>query len=231
MHAIPTLFSLLLVAGGTVGITQLGTSSHDPRDFGGQAQISLQDAIHKALAVRPGEAVEAELELEDRGGTIHVLYEVEIVAPDGLYGVSIHAQTGAILEHEKDDDRSAEEELEWYRQILRHSEKSLRDLVAAAESVVRGQAVSATMEVDDGHPICEVALTNDRYILGVALEARAGHAIEVEMLGGLDGWGEDDESEEEEEWLAEPMFLFDDNDEEDGEDDDEDEDDGKKERR
>ena len=49
-----------------------------------------------------------------------------------------------------------EEELAAYRRVLRHSEKTLVELVASAQQLVHGRAIEAEFGIEDGQPVCEM---------------------------------------------------------------------------
>jgi uncharacterized membrane protein YkoI len=172
----------------------------DVRDAVAHAKISLVDAIQKALAAQPGRAVEAELEGEADDGEVEVSFEVLILTAGGeLVEVEIDAADGSVLEQEEAEDE--EDELPGIRAALRHSEHDLLTLVEKAAGYVKGIAVEAELEFDDGQPVCEVAFVNTRFVIEVEVEGRAGHLLEIEVRAE-DAEGEDeyeDEGEEEDE--------------------------------
>lgn len=69
----------------------------------GTGFITLQRALTAAQAARPGTVYEYELELDDGKRWV---YEVDIVAADGLWNVKLDAATGAVLrtKPKRDDD-------------------------------------------------------------------------------------------------------------------------------
>ncbi|MBK8978512.1 MAG: PepSY domain-containing protein [Planctomycetes bacterium] len=225
MQLIPTLLSTTVLLGGTAaGILSLDSSAarpQDPRDAVLATKIELREAIRIALDARPGTAVEAELEStgdeheeaeeheegeehEHEGGQL--VYEIVILAGDELYEVTVDPQSGKVLGNEEDDD-AEEEEVAEFRRVLRHTEKSLAELVGAAQEVIHGKAVTAKLEIDDGQPVCEVVLAHSRYLIEVDVEGRAGHIVDLELydeLGGEEGehhgrGGDEDDDEEAEE--------------------------------
>lgn len=69
----------------------------------GTGFITLQRALTAAQAARPGTIYEYELELDDAKRWV---YEVDVVAADGLWNVKLDASTGAVLrtKPKRDDD-------------------------------------------------------------------------------------------------------------------------------
>ncbi|MCB9886472.1 MAG: PepSY domain-containing protein [Planctomycetes bacterium] len=152
----------------------------DVRDIVGAAKISLRDAIAKALAAQPGRAVEADLEGEFEGEKLDVFFEVMVLtAGNELVQVTLDPQTGAVREREEADEDA--HEIPGFQAALRHSERDLGQLVQAAESFVKGTAVSASLEYEGGMPVCDIAIVNTRCVIDVEIEGRAGHLIEVEL--------------------------------------------------
>jgi uncharacterized membrane protein YkoI len=190
---LPTALFLCVAGGGAAACVGLADGDGDPRDFASRAKISLRDAVAAALEARPGRAVEAELEMEDEeDGARRLVYSIDVVTEDGLYDVDVDPTSGAVLSNEREDDE--DDELRAYREVLRHAEKSLVDLADSAGSLIRGQVVSAEFELDDGQPVAEVLLVNGRYLIEAAVEARAGHVVELELEGAL-GWEDDGDDE------------------------------------
>jgi len=164
----------------------------DLREAAAGAKVSLSQVIGLALAARPGSVVEAELEVEGEGADKAVFYEVTIVGDDKqLYEVKLSPSDGAIVEQSVEDDLDDLRELRGYAQVLLHTERTLGQLVDGASALVKGQAVYAGLEFDDGGPECEVLVVNGRYLVEVELEGRAGHIVELELVGMQDD--DDDE--------------------------------------
>lgn len=161
----------------------------DPRDGVKQATISLDKAIASALRGRSGRAVEASLECWRSGAGIETVYEIDLLTETGtLLEVRVHPGTGEVLGTEEETD---EAEAASFARALRQSELTLAQLVETAGNLVKGQAVSASLEADDG-PECEVIFANGRYLIEADLEARAGHLIELELLKD---WHDEDDDE------------------------------------
>lgn len=169
-------------------------SSQDVRDLAGKARIGLVEAIGIALKARPGKAVEAELETARVKGQRSVVIEVDIVTAESeLHEVTVDATSGKVVGQEKCDDSDDRAELKAFRRALRHAELDLARLIESAGRVIKGTAVEATLELEDGQPVCEVSFVNSRYLIEVEVEARAGHLVEIELEGAED---EDDDEEE-----------------------------------
>ncbi len=214
----PTILtSAALLLTGLLGNDSTSPATKRPTEI--LPAVDLATAAAAALKAQPGHIVSMELEAsEDRD---YVVYEFDIVSRKGMFEVEVHGATGEVLESEAEDDE--DEELAAYRRVLRHSEKSLVELVASAQQLVHGRAIEAEFGIEDGQPVCEMVLANGRYRVEVEVEARAGHVIEIELIDTLNGedeeeWGDDDGDEQDEEGE-------DDEEDEDGDDEDEDEDD------
>ncbi len=189
----------------------------DPRDFVHAAKISLRAAIASALAKQPGRAVEAELEGERSDGKVDIFFEVMVVTTHGqLAEVRVDPASGKVIENQQDDEAAEEaeeveeeeeaeeddedseddrDELPGFIAALRHSELDLAALVEHAEAFLKGTAISAKLEYEDGNPLCDIAFVNGRHVLEAELEARAGHLTEVEL--SAESLEHDEESDEE----------------------------------
>ena len=187
--------ALALCCGG-VPLAFPALDREDPRDLAPHVKISLREAVSRAVAARPGRAFEAELELWTEGEQHGLAYEVDLVGPHGeLFEVSIDAQTGAARSIEQDED---EEEVRAARTVLRHCELDLSALIAKAEEIAKGSAVSAELEYADG-PLCQLRFANSRYLIEVELEGRAGHLLGIGLVPEEGHEGEEEEEEVEEE--------------------------------
>ena len=82
------------------------------RDVAPEAKVRLLDALHAALAARPGEAIEAELEGEMEGGKRAVAFEVAIVDEQGVaWTVAVDPATGKVATVEKEDEADEMKEI------------------------------------------------------------------------------------------------------------------------
>ncbi|MEZ5965467.1 MAG: PepSY domain-containing protein [Planctomycetota bacterium] len=170
----------------------------DPRDVVTRAKLGLSDAIARALAAKPGRAVEADLEGEVDDDKVAIFFEIMIVATDGeLFDVRVNAQDGAILSAAEADEDA--HELPGFQRALRHTELDLGALVAKAAGIVKGTAFSASLAYEDGAPECEVRFVNQRWILEVTVEGRAGHVVELGMVPEHGAHAGDEHGEEGEE--------------------------------
>ncbi len=166
----------------------------DVRDVAAQAKIGLVQAIDLALKAQPGSAVEAELEGEVEDGKTEIFYEVMVVGTDrGLFEVKLDCVTGAVFEAARATDPDELEELAVFEVLLSNSKRTLKQLVEAADAIVKGQAVSAQLEDDHGAPSCEVTFVHARYRIEVEVEARGGLIRELELSNGDDDEDADDE--------------------------------------
>lgn len=154
----------------------------DVRDLVGGARINLHEAIRKALAEQPGRAVEAELEGERRDGEIAVFFEVLVLSDKGeLVELRLSPVDGAVMS--RGSAREDASEVREFIAALRHSERTLDQLVTAAETFVKGLPVKTSIGYESDAPLGEVEFVNGRHIIEVAVEGRAGHLVEIEVDG------------------------------------------------
>ena len=195
--ALPNLSPALPVAGPAIA-ARGGEHDLDPRDVVTHAKISLEDAIGRAVAARPGRAVEADLEGEVDDEDVQVFFEVMVLTEGGeLFEVHIDPMNGAVQSNEEAEED--EDEIPGFRAALRHSELDLQALVEKAKSYVKGTPVSASLEFEHGSPLCDVAVVNTRFVIDVELEARAGHLVELELRPEMDGDEHQESTADEEE--------------------------------
>ncbi|MCB1104734.1 MAG: PepSY domain-containing protein [Cephaloticoccus sp.] len=183
---------LLVGTGASGGFTGRGDgkASGDPRDFVGRAKIDAAQAIAIALKKQPGKAVEIELESEAKEGKTVVFWSVSILCDAGLMEFEVAADDGRIIEQELEKKAG---ELREFQEVLRHSELDLTTLIRKAEGYVKGQVVEGELEMDDGAPVAEFVFANGRCLIEVAIEARAGHLVELELKSpGASGEDDDD---------------------------------------
>jgi len=156
----------------------------DLRDVAPYAKISLSKAVELALAAQPGMAVEAGIEGEVDEGELAVFFEVMVVGQDRqLYEVKLAPADGKLLSKSIENGAEERAELREFREALRHTERSLVQMIASAEGLVHGQAVSAALEMEEYGPECEVQLAQGRYLVEVDVEGRAGHIVGIELAG------------------------------------------------
>lgn len=205
LSALTLLPAALSLSGASPSVARrpAGEEEVDVRDIVGHAKISLRDAIQKALAAQPGRVVEAELEGERDDDEIEVFFEVLILDGEGeLVEVRLSPVDGKVLSREEAEDD--EDEIPEFAAALRHSERSIEQLIAAAESFVKGTPVKVSLEFEHRTPLAEVAFVNGRNVLEVEVEGRAGHLVGLELAeeehaehGDGTEHGEQDEEREE----------------------------------
>jgi hypothetical protein len=177
------LLALGLSLGSSPRALPTAAGDRDLRDLLPTAKVSLTKAVAASLEAQPGQVVEAALEREES-----LVWEVKVVGMDGhQHELTWAAMDGRLIEDEVDDD-----ELTRFRELLRHSELTLVGLVDAAGGLVQGQPAAALMGFDDGGPLCEVLIVKDRYLVDVDVEARAGHIVDIELVGFV---GDDDDED------------------------------------
>lgn len=196
-----TMFPAALTWSGEVSLLErrpVDGRHLDVRDIVSQAKISLRDAIQKALVAQPGRAVEAELEGERTERGVEVFFEVLVLDADGeLVEVRLSPVDGKVLSREEAE--GDEDEIPEFATALRHGERNLDQLVAAAESFVKGIPVKVSLEFEDRSPLAEVAFVNGRNVIEVEVEGRAGHLVGLAMAAeGREQHGEESEEGEKE---------------------------------
>ncbi len=199
------VLALLLVAGSGVEspaaprnlvAAALAKGGLDLRDIAGEAKISLKDAIASALKVRSGRALVAELASRVVEGKRTVFFEVKVVTDAGeLFKVRVDPRTGEANDPTREEPQEARREIRGYQKTLRDSELSLSELVAKAEEIVRGAAVTAALE--EGRRF-RVRFVSSGYLVDVSLEGRSGELVELELAEGEHGEQIRDEDEGEE---------------------------------
>lgn len=178
-----TMFPAALTLSGEVPLLErrpAGGRHLDVRDIASQAKISLREAIQKALVAQPGRAVEAELEGERTEHGVDVFFEVLVLDGEGeLVEIRLSPVDGKVLSREEAE--GDEDEIPEFASALRHGERNLEQLVAAAEAFVKGVPVKVSLEFEDRSPLAEVAFVNGRNVIEVEVEGRAGHLVGLAM--------------------------------------------------
>ncbi len=175
---------------GTTGAPAPGTQGAeaplrgvDVREVVGTVRVSLADAIAAALRARPGRAVEAELETDDEEGQkAGTVYEVAVVTEEGsLYEIVVDPGDGTVRAQHEETDPEELEELRGFLVALRYSDRNLEQLLAQAAELVKGTPVAAELEMEAANPTANVLLAAGRYLVAVAVEARGGQIVGLEL--------------------------------------------------
>lgn len=113
------------------------------REVAPEASVRLLDALHAALAARPGEAIEAELEGEIDNGKREVAFEVAIVDVLGVaWSVVVDPASGKVTKAEKEDEADEIKEI---------AEK--QDAAGASHLKLGGLLERAMKRVPDATPV------------------------------------------------------------------------------
>ena len=169
-----------------------GAVELDSRDLAALTQVSLLDAIAAVRQQADGEVVEVELEGCHGATGSNVWFEVAIVGGGALRELRVDASSGEVVRATDEAEDEDYGELAGYTRALRHAELSLEQLIASGQAIVNGTLVEAELEFDDGQPVAELVFANGRSRIGVEVEGRAGHIIEIE-LEGLEANDDDDD--------------------------------------
>lgn len=105
MTRLPLFTAALLYLAGSVAAQpppspRARAAAYTGEALAGEARISIQTAQAKALAARPGDVADRELEREKGGSGLR--YSFDIKTAKGTYEVGIDAKTGKVLENAKE---------------------------------------------------------------------------------------------------------------------------------
>lgn len=172
------------------------TPEMDLRDVAKSAKISLLDAMKAAAKAQDGTIVEAGLEGEITGKKREVFYEIMILdRADKLHEIKIDPASGAVTASGVEEDQ---EEVGEFKAAIRNGEIGLAQLIEKASSIIKGQPVSAGLEMEKEGPECEIVFANSRYLIEANLETRAGHLVDLELKKNGDDEREEHSHEEHE---------------------------------
>ncbi len=158
------------------------------------AKISLGDAVAYALQAHPGRAVEAELEGEISDSGTDIFYEVKIVDASGsFYELKLDPADGRVLADTLEDESEDAAEQQELQQALAGAKIDLATCISAAASENKGRVFAATMEMDDGSPICEAATTGKRHQYEIEIDLVDGKVAEIDRATYDDDRDEDDD--------------------------------------
>jgi uncharacterized membrane protein YkoI len=160
----------IVVAGALLAAGALGVVLADGRGRGvllEQSKLSLQEALHKALAEVPdGVVVKAELEKEDG----RVVFSMDVAKGTSIVELHVDPVTGAILAREAEsEDVSA----------LARGKVTLADAVASALAARPGRAAAAEIEEKKGRLMAEVEVVgSDGKSAEAVVDLETGKVVE-----------------------------------------------------
>ena len=203
MQTIATILTALLAFSATPLFAQEPSEAKahlDPRPLAHAARISLTKAIRTALTLRPGTAVQAEIEGEVEGQSTRVFYEVMVVDKEGNpFEVLVDPETGA---GEVKPAQEPTDEIAAFRAMAGKAKLSLESLVKRAAKLVRGRPIVAKLEMEDDAVAASMVFNVDSCDLCVELDAVTGGIMEIEATVVPSAGADEDEEENEGEEVA-----------------------------
>lgn len=153
----------------------------DVREVAPESKIRLLDALHAALAARPGEAIEAELEGEIENGKREVAFEVAIVDEHGVaWSVAVDPATGKVASVAKEDEADEIKEIAEKRDAAGASHLKLGGLLERAMKRAPGATpVKISFSGAKAPGKARAKLLRGDKDVKVTLDAKTGEIIET----------------------------------------------------
>ena len=146
-----------------------------------QAKVSLLDALHAALAARPGEALVAELEESSEDGKGAAVYEIAIVDVLGAaWTVTVDPATGKVLESQKEDEADEMKEMTEQSEALPAGHLKLGGLLERGAKAADGFPVTVKFRGKKHAGEAKVELVSGGKRIEVRLDAVTGKVLGVE---------------------------------------------------
>ncbi len=157
----------------------------DVRDVAPEAKVRLLDALHAALAARPGEAIEAELEGEVENGKREVSFEVAIVDESGTaWTVKVDPATGKVASVEKEDEADEIKEIAEKREAAGRERRKLGGLLERAmKQVPHGTPVKVSFSGNKAPGRARAKLLREHDEVTLTLDAKTGEVVETSESG------------------------------------------------
>ena len=170
---IPSLIALAIAAGSAAVYASQKHDQHKANELASiqDAKLSLDDAINVALQEMPGKVFEAELEADHSVA----VWEIELLNSNNeVYEYEINANTGAILETEKEDKSKK-------AGLFQAETLSLDKASKVALADMPGKVIEAELEKDDDETVWEIELVNaNNEIYEYEINANTGAILESE---------------------------------------------------
>lgn len=150
----------------------------DVASIASEAKVSLLHALHAALAAKPGDAVEAELEGSIEEGKREVEFEVMIVDGDGaVWEVTVDPATGKVSTVERETESDEVAEVVAKRTAAGREHLRLGGLLERGVKAAGGTAVKVSFRGPDAAGQATVKVLRDGDDHDVTLDARTGAVL------------------------------------------------------
>lgn len=178
----------LTIAG--VGATAIAAPSANTKAVTGsseavsamQSKISLTQAIDIAKQNAKGDLISAEFDYDDDddngNGAVTGEYEVEFVSNGTAYEVKIDANTGKVIETEK--EKLDKEDMAEYRALMQ-AKVTLTSAMQKATQSVNGKVIGVEFELEKGQALYDIEVVKDNQIYDVSIDANTGKVLSSQV--------------------------------------------------
>ncbi|HCI30333.1 MAG TPA: peptidase [Psychrobacter sp.] len=161
--------------------TKAGTGSREAVSAM-QSKISLTQAIDIAKQNAKGDLISAEFDYDDDddngNGAVTGEYEVEFVSNGTAYEVKIDANTGKVIETEK--EKLDKEDMAEYRALMQ-AKVTLTSAMQKATQSVNGKVIGVEFELEKGQALYDIEVVKDNQIYDVSIDANTGKVLSSQV--------------------------------------------------
>ena len=148
-----------------------------------QSKISLTQAIDIAKQNAKGDLVSAEFDYDDdddekNKGAVTGVYEVEFVANGTSYEVKVDANTGKVIETEK--ETLDKEDMAEYS-AMKQAKITLTSAMQKATQSVNGKVIGVEFELEKGQALYDIEIVKDNQIYDVSIDANIGKVLSSQV--------------------------------------------------
>ena len=148
-----------------------------------QSKISLTQAIDIAKQNAKGDLVSAEFDYDDdddekNKGAVTGVYEVEFVANGTSYEVKVDANTGKVIETEK--ETLDKEDMAEYS-AMKQAKVTLTSAMQKATQSVNGKVIGVEFELEKGQALYDIEIVKDNQIYDVSIDANIGKVLSSQV--------------------------------------------------
>ena len=147
-----------------------------------QSKISLTQAIDIAKQNAKGDLISAEFDYDDDddngNGAVTGEYEVEFVSNGTAYEVKIDANTGKVIETEK--EKLDKEDMAEYRALMQ-AKVTLTSAMQKATQSVNGKVIGVEFELEKGQALYDIEVVKDNQIYDVSIDANTGKVLSSQV--------------------------------------------------
>lgn len=137
-----------------------------------QSTIDIQRAITIGNESLKGDIMSISFDQND--SSMSGMYEMEIIASNLKYDITIDADSGEMIEAEQ--DKLDASDLTEYN-TMKRAKISLTQAITNATKVVNGQVASAEFDISDGKPIYQVEVIKKDKLHDMTVDAMSGNVI------------------------------------------------------